>query len=549
MSWTRERPACLARAAVKFREEGDVVTRRTAAHLRLHLEEAPQAKYPSLEEVRSLQGLCNSFRRLTGWSLKCRQEALASVNGNWSRAIGSPGGSKACVVSVELDEDFTAGNRLLSAAPCDREAAEEMAESIADVLEELHQSQFALWQREAELAASVPVTPHLDEQTHLAERLEAVLKAGAQAVGCQASAVYMLDEATRTLKLRACWGLPRSRFVAPPRPLRGAAADLEALVGHAVIVREAERLPNWQIPEEFRAAVCVPISSPSVPFGTLWAFCEHARDFSVGETNTLEIVAGRIAADLERAVLLNQTLQLRSLARQLTHAAQWQQHRLPRIKPLLPQWDLAGWTTQSGALGGDFHDWFVLFGGNLAVAVGDAQGKMFESGLTTATLHTALRAHAAYGHPAQQVVERVNETLWTASVGDQFASLFYATIQPETGSIDYTSAGHVYAAVVGDGLRTLAPTDALPLGTQPDSEYPAISDQLERGEMLVAVSEGVHRALRGSRERVLWRMFQSHRELAADELIRKTRSFLDRHASEHPPEDQTILVVKRRATS
>ena len=265
-----------------------------------------------------------------------------------------------------------------------------LAVAIADLLQELQQTRCALWQREAELAAGVPVMAHPDEQMHLAERLESVLKAGAQAVGCQAAAIYLLDDATRKLKLRACWGLPRSRFADSPRPLRGATADLEALIGHAVIVRNAELLPNWQIPEEFRSAVCVPISSPTTPFGTLWVFCDHGRDFSVDETNLIEIVAGRIAADLERAVLLNQTLKLRSLARQLTHAAQWQQHRLPRIKPMLPGWDLSGWTAQAGALGGDFHDWFVLHGGDLAVAVGDAQGKMFESGLTTATLHTAL---------------------------------------------------------------------------------------------------------------------------------------------------------------
>ena len=290
---------------------------------------------------------------------------------------------------------FPGGNRVLSDARCSQEAAQDLAAAIADLLQELHQTRCALWQREAELAAGVPVMPHPDEQTHLAERLESVLKAGAQAVGCQAAAIYLLDDATRKLKLRACWGLPRSRFVDSPRPLRGATADLEALVGHAVIVRNAELLPNWQIPEEFRSAVCVPISSPTTPFGTLWTFCDHGRDFSVDETNLIEIVAGRIAADLERAVLLNQTLKLRSLARQLTHAAQWQQHRLPRIKPMLPGWDLSGWTAQAGAMGGDFHDWFVLLSGDLAVAVGDAQGKMFESGLTTATLHTALCAHAS----------------------------------------------------------------------------------------------------------------------------------------------------------
>ena len=105
----------------------------------------------------------------------------------------------------------------------------------------------------------------------------------------------------------------------------------------------------------------------------------------------------------------------------------------------------------------------------------------------------------------------------------------------------YNSGGY-------DSLRTLAPTDALPLGTQPDGDYAAVADRLERGEMLVAISDGVHRALRGTRERVLWRLIQSHRDLDADELIRKARAFLDRQPHEGGVEDQTILVVKRLAT-
>lgn len=525
------------------------MTRKTSTHLRLHVEEHPRAERPQLDEIRSLRGLCDAFQRATGWSLTFHRDSAASSHATWSRAIGGVTGADQCVLSLDCEGQATSGARLFSEEGCEQDPAQGLAASIADILQELQQTRCALWQREAELAVGIPVTPHPDEQAHLAERLEAVLKAGAQAVGCQASAVYLLDDATRKLKLRSCWGLPKSRFVDPPRPLRGAAADLEALVGHAVILRDSELLPHWQIPEEFRSAACVPVSSPTTPFGTLWMFCDRRRDFDADETNVIEIVAGRIAADLERTVLLNQTLQLRSLARQLSHAAQWQQHRLPRIKPLLPGWDLSGWTAQAGALGGDFHDWFVLFGGKLAVAVGDSQGKMFESGLTTATLHTSLRAHAAYPHSAQQLAERINETLWTASVGDQFASLFYGTIQPETGVVESVAAGHVYAAVVGDSLRTLAAAETLPLGTQPDSEYVTVTDRLERGETLIVVSEGVHRALRGTRDRVLWRFFQTNRGLEADELIRKARTFLDRQSHSQDVDDQTILVVKRLPTS
>ena len=47
---------------------------------------------------------------------------------------------------------------------------------MADMLGELLQTRYALWRREAELAAGVPVVPHREEEKHLAARLEAVLK-------------------------------------------------------------------------------------------------------------------------------------------------------------------------------------------------------------------------------------------------------------------------------------------------------------------------------------------------------------------------------------
>jgi serine phosphatase RsbU (regulator of sigma subunit) len=512
----------------------------------LHIEEHPQPKRPQLEEVRSLGRLCQSFQLATGWTLEHRAGRAPPPGSVWSQAVGDDGErDQKEFLAIEARQG---GNRSGRFPPPDAhglEAVQELAAAVAQLLQELHQTRCALWQREAELATSVPGTPRLDEESHLAARLEAVLKAGGEAVKCQAAAVYLLDDATRKLKLRSCWGLPKSRFLAPPRPLRGAAADLEALVGHAVVIEDATALPSWSIPEEFQAAVCVPVSSPATPLGTLWMFSERRREFSMDETNLVEIVAGRIAADLEREMLLHETLRTKNLARQVSHAAGWQQNRLPRIKPLLPGWQVAGCTLQADDLGGDFHDWFVLPDGTLAIAIGDSQGKMFEAALTAASIHTALRAHAGYRHSAQQMAERINETLWTASVGDQFASLFYALIQPDNGSVEYVAAGHVQAAIIGESLRMLRAEEGTPLGTQPESDYPAVQDRLEPGESIVVVSEGVQRALRGSRGQALWRMIQSNRERDPRFLVDKARGLVERLLAEQEPQDVTILILKR----
>ncbi len=190
-----------------------------------------------------------------------------------------------------------------------------------ELVNELFAARRALRDREAELAAAVPVKPHENEEHHLAQRLDATLRAGAQGIGCQAAALYLLDDATSELKLRAAWGLPLDRFTADARQLKEQMADLEALVGHAVALEtRADMVGRWRPPEKAGAALCVPVSSPTMPLGTLWFFSQKERPFSDEQTNIAEVVAGKIASDLERAALVEQKTSGRELERQVAAA-------------------------------------------------------------------------------------------------------------------------------------------------------------------------------------------------------------------------------------
>jgi phosphoserine phosphatase RsbU/P len=510
------------------------VAPRIPSYLKLHVEKTTPMTYQPREEIPGLSRLCAAFEQATGLTIDVDSTGLAARSD--AESTGSP---KACRANEALDRVGSVRDE------GDFSAWEDLASSIRQIVQNLQQTRVALWHREAELAAGVPVTMHPDEQQHLAVRLEAVLKAGAQAVGCQAAAAYLLDESSRHLKLRACWGLPTSRFLDPPRPLRGAVADLEALVGHAVALEDTLLLADWNVPEEFRSAICVPISTPTTPLGTLWMFSDQPRRFSQDHSNLLEIVAGRIAADLEREMLLQQALEDRCLKRQLRYASQWQDNRLPRIQPLLYGWELAGRTSPGDIVGGDFHDWFVLPDGALAVVVGDAQGKSIEAGLTAAALHSAIRSHANYRHTAQEMVERVNDTLWSASAGDQFASLFYARIEPDTGQIECAAAGHIDASVVGGQVRPFAAVEESPLGVQPDAVYPCHREQLEPNDALIVFSEGYRRSLKPGKAKQLWRLVQRHHELSGDALVDRIEQFARLGRCEQRVEDRTLLVVKR----
>ena len=163
------------------------------------------------------------------------------------------------------------------------------------------------------------------------------------------------------------------------------------MLGHAVVLEDAPMMRHWRAPEEFAAAVCVPVSTSTTILGTLWMFSNAKRDFTDAQTNIVEVIAGRLAADLEREMLWQEGFAAAAIKKQIAAAERMQRNQLPTVAPVLDHWDLAGWTAQAEALGGDFHDWFCLPDGLLAVAIGHAMDGGIPAALAASGLKAALR--------------------------------------------------------------------------------------------------------------------------------------------------------------
>ena len=212
-------------------------------------------------------------------------------------------------------------------------------------------------------------------------------------------------------------------------------------------------------------------------------------------------------------------------------------------------WELAGWTAQTGAVGGDFYDWYCLPDGLLAVTVGDAMNQGLEAAMAAGALKAALRAHGQYHRQAEQTLKRVNLTLWTGSAGDQFATVFFGLIETSTGRVCYSSAGHPgIVAVRQDGWELLSHASAA-LGKSPETEYPPFGYELQPGEALVVFSDGFRDARdlegrplgeAGVAEPMVGRL-----GLSADQLVVLARQTLEAHAAAADRDDRTVLVIKR----
>lgn len=525
------------------------MAKSTPSYLRLYNERDPAAAPPA-GAFQGLNRLCRAFENVTGWPLQYADgEARGDETDLWWSAPVDPGvGTAPGHLRIELGE--SAGPT--PTARVDLSAAGELAASIAELLTELAHCGHALWQREAELAAGVPLVPHAEPLRHLAARLEAVLRTGAEVLDCQAAALYLLDDATTELKLRSAWQLPPDRFTAPARPLAEAMADLEALAGHALVVADATKQRLWNLPEpDFAAAVCVPVSSPTVVLGTLWLFATRARPFSDQQVHMAEVVAGRLAADLEREMLLSEGVEAAQVKRQLAAAEALQQNQSPRIAPVVEGWDVAGWSQPVGRVGGDFYDWFVRSDEWLVLAVGDSLAEGFEAAVSINGVRGALRSHAEHIDDPALVLERVNRTLWTSSAGEQAAGVFCGAADRASGRLRYAMAGNVSAILIGGDACEMLSAPSLALGLTPDSHYEFFERLLRPGQAMVVLSGGARTALTGGGlspgDDALAHVVQQHLDSSASVLADLVRDRLEAQAPVERRQDWTVLVLKRVA--
>jgi hypothetical protein len=268
------------------------------------------------------------------------------------------------------------------------------------------------------------------------------------------------------------------------------------------------------VPRDCGAAVCVPVSTAATPLGTLWVFADEPRDFSDAETNMLEITAGRMAAELEREMLLGEIDRLRS--RRSGSGAVARSASAAPPPAALDGWDIAAWRSPLAVEGRAWLDWFAVASDQIALSVGrcdDAAGQA-----TEAAARAAARAASSWNVTPQVVAERANHALWGADAGDLRASLAYVKLD--------THHGLAWLAMAGDVGMTCLPaggpsreTGSHELGAPPATaaiKLPASRQELGADETIAATECTVR--IRPGDSLLLWAAPQATDGTIADAL-------------------------------
>jgi Stage II sporulation protein E (SpoIIE) len=161
---------------------------------------------------------------------------------------------------------------------------------------------------------------------------------------------------------------------------------------------------------------------------------------------------------------------------------------------VLPDGFAVHYEPASGTLevGGDWYDVVDLPGGRYGVVVGDVVGRGLPAAAVMGQLRSAIRALLLESHSPANVLGALDR--FAALVpGAACSTVFCAVIDPQAGTLRYSSAGHVPAIVVdADGTsRFLTAAGSLPLAVVEDLVRPEHDVALSPGSTLLLYTDGL----------------------------------------------------------
>ena len=241
-----------------------------------------------------------------------------------------------------------------------------------------------------------------------------------------------------------------------------------------------------------------------------------------------------------------------ALQNELDIASRMQQSILPTVFPKVPGYEMFGRMEPAREVGGDFFDVVDVEGGRIGLTIADVSGKGIPAALFMMLSHTLMKGSATTRPDPTDVLEAVNALLEAENSAAMFVTLFYAVLDPQTGTLRYANGGHNPPLIVHrDGSSTLLPTtDGVALGIVPGLSYRQRTATLEPGDIAVLYTDGVTEAMNANDEEFgeerLQAVFAESPPRNARDVTRAIFDAVHAFAGDTPQfDDITCLIVAR----
>ncbi|NUN68158.1 MAG: serine/threonine-protein phosphatase [Bacteroidetes bacterium] len=230
-----------------------------------------------------------------------------------------------------------------------------------------------------------------------------------------------------------------------------------------------------------------------------------------------------------------------------------QQSLMPPRMPSVPGWELWLFTRSANEVCGDLIDFIPGTEGRSAVVMADVSGKGLHAALITTKLQATIRALAGEIGSLPVLIARINTIVHRDSPSHIFASLVYAEITEQHGTVRYVNAGHYPALIIRGTGHEECPKGEPALGLARSVPYTEQSIGLQPGDAFVLYSDGLTEAKNAQgdffgKERLVSLLTASagNAEQTGNGVLREVERFCGMAAA---TDDLSLIILRRTGAS
>lgn len=333
--------------------------------------------------------------------------------------------------------------------------------------------------------------------------------------------------------------------------LKEVVEEKKALAFMDVMIDEKLSRAKSIIMQGIHSVLCAPLVIEQKVVGVLYVdYLVNQRQISEEDVKLVAQVARIAAVKLENARLREESLQKTAMEEELDRAYEIQRRLLPEAPPVVPGYTFAGLNKPCRTVSGDYYDFVVRPDGRIYFVIADVSGKGVTAALLMAGLQTAFKIFTKTDPSPRDLVVQLNDSLKENLPASKFVTLFAGRLDPSTGVIEYTNAGHNPPIVItGSGASELSETDIL-LGKFTKADYRSRTMRLDPKDVLLLFTDGVVETSEmgddGPLAAPLMKLVAPMHGHRANDIAKSVEKWVLNDREEwHLPDDVTLVVVGR----
>ena len=318
----------------------------------------------------------------------------------------------------------------------------------------------------------------------LEQILELLVPRLCEVLSAEAAAIFLTDEATGELVLRASTAEVHDRVVAR-------AQHISARVGDSRSPLLVNNPPDDELADPgmrgMASVIAVPLTAGEDVTGVIQVGVPAPRKFDEDNLLLLGLAADRVALAIDHALVFEREHRI---------AETLQRSLLPERLPVLPGLEVAARyipAASEAEVGGDWYDVIPIDSSRVGLVMGDVAGKGLAAASMVGRLRSAMRAYALEGREPADVIGSLNQLVWSEVEDSEMATLVYAVADPVASTLTWVNAGHPPPLILAaDGTTSfLEGPRSVPLGVMPFPSYEEGTAPLPEGGTLLLYTDGL----------------------------------------------------------